>query len=357
MNHNKTISVIYYANNIIFILFINLLSLIFANAYAKETIIWQSNYDYVSIVSIDDSADKNDHPTKFSTQDIYEILRSIRLTEVDEGFFDIDVFNIFSDDNNADNVNDSRGFAVPHDALFNKNELRKISAPIAKALANSQPDEDIIFSISGKHGGTFGKSELSTTARLFYKNKQLNIIFGEVYVDIQKKYRKSGGTSDVPAQVDSKNLKNFRLNIGLRNNRADLPIEFITDNSHFIGSYKGKRRKDWLKVDLPVLLSELNKNKKNKQRKENIVEETNQLQQQTVEIDKEQEKLKQKVENLERLIQAREKSENQPAAKITPIKTNKSLEEKLSELKQLHEKEIISDDIYNEKVRKLLDEL
>ena len=152
-------------------------------------------------------------------------------------------------------------------------------------------------------------------------------------------------------------MKSFRLKTGSRTKKSKLPVAFITDNSHFIGAYNGKRRKDWLKVDLPVLLSELNKNKKIHQRNENIVEETNQLQQQTVEIDKEQEKLKQKVERLERMIQAKEQAPKQPVAKTMPTKTNKSLEERLSELKQLHEKGVISDELYNEKVRKLLEEL
>ena len=340
------------------IFFLLFTCLITFNAQAKETMVWQSRYDYVAIAPVDDS-NNNDHPAELSPQNIYDALASIRLTEAKQGFFDIDIFSAFSSDDEDEDTESNQGdnLELPIDALFTKKELRKISKPIAKALSRAKSNEDIIFSVSGRHEGFIGKSQLTTTARLFYKNKQINLVFGEVYADIQKKYRRSGGTSDVPDRASDKDLKNFRLKTGSRTKKSKLPVAFITDNSHFVGAYNGKRRKDWLKIDLPVLLSELNKNKKIEQRNENIVEETNQLQQQTVEIDKEQEKLKQKVERLERMIQEKEQAPKQPVAKTMPTKTTKSLEERLTELKQLHEKGMVSDELYNEKVRKLLEEL
>lgn len=333
---------------------------------AKENIVWQAGYDYVAIVPVDaKESSNNSHPYEISPKGVYSLLSSIRLAEADEGFINIDIFSMFSDKEDSESSEFDDVQAVEgdleqlSDALFNVSELRKISKAISQALAIAKPNEDIVFSVSGRHASFLGKSQLSTTARLFYKSGRLHLIFGEVYVDIRKRYVRSGGTSDVPDRVQLKDLKGFRLKVGTRDKKSKLPVEFVTSDSHFLHLYKGKKRKDWLQIDVARLMEEQEKHKKAETRKNDTVKETDELQQQTREINKEQEQLKDKVERLERLMEAKEKAQlkTEPAKPVAPAASAKSLEQRLTELKQLYDKGVITEDIYKEKVKQMLGEL
>lgn len=66
--------------------------------------------------------------------------------------------------------------------LLNDEELNEIAAPIAAALSKAGPREDLTFAVAGKHGfiGSFAGPRSVTSGRVFYKSGGLNIIFGEV---------------------------------------------------------------------------------------------------------------------------------------------------------------------------------
>ncbi len=317
-------------------------------AQDRENVIWQSGLDYVALLTVTDEPLANDHPIAFSQREIFELLASVQLKDADNAIFDLDFMNIFSRDEKD----------LPDSLLFNRSELSSLSKPVASALASATPNQDVVFRISGRHEKTLGKSNLTTTGRLFFSQGQLNLIIGELRVDIEKKYLMRGGYSDHAERVDYHKLKNFRLDTGSRTSDSNLDYTFVTDSSHHLKAFRGEKRQDWLLIDVATLRDEINAHKEKAQRKENIVDETVDLKQQTQQIDQDQEQLKKKVDRLERLLEARERSAQtarQPVTSRAP--SAKSVEQRLTELKSLYDKGMISEDIYKQKMSDILKDL
>ena len=69
----------------------------------------------------------------------------------------------------------------------------------------------------------------------------------------------------------------------------------------------------------------------------------------------EQEQLKKKVERMERLLEAKEKARQ---ASTPPVRSRtRSVEERLTELKTLYDKGIISEEVYHGKMKSILEDL
>jgi hypothetical protein len=68
-------------------------------------------------------------------------------------------------------------------ALFTPGELEIIAGPASKALAVATPDEDVTFAVIGLHPALMGlmKKPLVTTGRLFVSAEKLHFIPGKVH--------------------------------------------------------------------------------------------------------------------------------------------------------------------------------
>jgi len=338
---NKFSSIRYYLSFLILLLPLS------ANA-EKEIPYWTVGADYVALTDVDTKNVKNDHPVTLSPQTIYQILASIRLKDADKSLLNFDFLDFSSNDD--DEAGDDR--------LFNSSELKRISQPVSKALANAKPGEDVVFSITSSHDKALGSGSLSTSGRIFFNDKRLNLIIGELRVDIEQKYRKRGGYADISEKIDSRKLKNFRLRTGTRKSESDIDYTFVTDDVHFLSPYKDKFRKDWLLIDVAAMQQKFDESLEQAERKENIVEETIDIKQQTQQIDQEQEQLKQKVERMERYLEAKEKQE--AVSEVKPkqaVQKARTVEERLTELKKLLDKGYITNDIYQQKMQEILKDL
>ena len=308
---------------------------------AKENMVWRSNADYVAIVPIEKGANKNDHPVNLSIEGIYTLLESIHITDGNNSI--LDLFR----KNNEDN------FGVS--PLFSTSELRQLSIPIAKAFSKASPHEDIVFSITGQHEDAIGKSDLSTAARLFHRDNNIHIIIGDMRVSLAKKYRRRGGHSDRTPSADKMKLRNFRLKTGSRSRETELSSRLVTDKYHVLNRNQGKLRNDWMVINVGEMKNYISKDRELRKKNDKLVEETPSLKVEIENIDEQQEVGERKVDPLERSLQAREQAE-----KSTPLdghESGKNLEERLTELKKLRDKNLISEEIYEEKVKTLLKEL
>lgn len=316
----------------------------------KERVLWESRFDYVAL-EVESNSVNNEHPIKVSPQFVYQLLASIRLEDADSSWIDLDFLDFTSDDD--DEADEYR--------LFNSSELKKLSPPIAKALSKAKSNEDVIFSITSSHAKVLGKGSLSTSGRMFISEGKFNLILGEFRVDMEQKYRQRGGYSDVSEKIDYNKLKNFRLKTGSRIKKSSIDTTFATTELHFLKPYKNKFRKDWLLIDINAMQSKIAEQQELADRKENIVNETTDIQQQTQQINAEQEELKQKVERMERYLEAKEKQQNDKfLEKTKPAETLQkkgSVEERLSELKSLKDKGYITEDIYQQKMKEILNDL
>ena len=72
--------------------------------------------------------------------------------------------------------------------LFNDDELKILSENIPAALASAGADEDVTFAIIGHYVALMGflKERMVTTGRVFCRDGQLNIIFGEVHRSVKE---------------------------------------------------------------------------------------------------------------------------------------------------------------------------
>lgn len=65
-------------------------------------------------------------------------------------------------------------------ALVPAERLSELSTILAQALGDAQPDEDVVFHVFRTAGSWFGSERRVTTARVFYRNGALNLIFGDL---------------------------------------------------------------------------------------------------------------------------------------------------------------------------------
>jgi hypothetical protein len=64
--------------------------------------------------------------------------------------------------------------------LVPSEQLPELSAILAQALREARPDEDVVFHVFRTAGSWFGSERRVTTARVFYRNGALNLIFGDL---------------------------------------------------------------------------------------------------------------------------------------------------------------------------------
>lgn len=95
----------------------------------------------------------NDHPAEISARQVRAWLRELEVMPEDGGE------------------------PIP---LVPPEQLSELSALIAQALGDAQPDEDVVFHVFRKAGSWFGSERRVTTARVFYRDDALNLIFGEL---------------------------------------------------------------------------------------------------------------------------------------------------------------------------------
>lgn len=340
-----------YLKNIIKGIFVYLIIFSFPNyVIAKDIMLWKTKADYVAITPIEKGVRKNNHPVNLNNEEIYKILESIHIADKRSNILDLDLFDFITGEEKENNSEIN--------PLFNKNELSKLSGPISKAFAKVSPNEDIIFSITGQHIGKIGDDSLSTAARIFYSNNNIHVIIGDMRVSLEKKYRRRGGTSDRSSAADEMKLNNFRLKTGSRLKETKLSTRLVTGKNHTLNIIKDKTRNDWMVVNASEIKNYITRDKTLQTKKEKLVEETGSLKIKSQDIEEKQEVLKRKVERLEKHLEAqkrKEKLENKKA--LDNHSSEKSLEERLSDLKKLYDKNLISEEIYNEKVKTLLSEL
>ena len=96
----------------------------------------------------------NDHPAAFDPEQLQALLLSMRIRSADEGVV----------------------------TLASPARLGAVAEGLAEALARAQPNQDVFLMFFRSKDGRFGFSgeRLATTARVFFKEDQLNLVFDEL---------------------------------------------------------------------------------------------------------------------------------------------------------------------------------
>jgi len=131
----------------------------------SDSIIWKGNDQSVVLVQQDeDTAPPNDHPVTMAPGEIERMLSGLRFSHSD-------------------------GESAAPMAVFTDGQVEILGQALSTGLARATPSEDVIFSIIGAHQmspGAFARRNRLTAGRAFFRNGTLNVIFGE----IQSPYRK-----------------------------------------------------------------------------------------------------------------------------------------------------------------------
>ncbi len=124
---------------------------------------YEGRFSNVRIERSEPGAEPNQHPVAVDAASIRSLLASLRLAK------------------------------TKPEPLLSAAELDEISAPVAAALRKAKPDQDVTFAVSDRHGvmGPLAPREV-TTARVFRRDGQLNVIVGLVRRDFENELRGSG---------------------------------------------------------------------------------------------------------------------------------------------------------------------
>jgi hypothetical protein len=142
------------------------LTLSSTDAGAQE-VIWESGDQIVQLIrQDDDTAAPNEHPVGMSPDEVQAMLRLLRLRYTDE---EGDVASV---------------------SVFTNDEIDNLGKAIAIGLGRAAPSQDVIFHVIGARRlsqGAFGKRNRVSAGRIFYRDGNLNIIFGQVQTPYRKK--------------------------------------------------------------------------------------------------------------------------------------------------------------------------
>jgi len=111
--------------------------------------------------------------------------------------------------------------------------LPQLSVLVAQALGDARPDQDVIFHTFRKVGSWFGSTRRDTTARVFYRDGALNLIFGDL--------------DDFYSEQLDRDLQ--PITPGYRNTRSDFSGKLI-DSPEF--TYIGNRP-DWIRINTSAI--------------------------------------------------------------------------------------------------------
>ena len=116
---------------------------------------YRPRYGYVRIERIEAGAPDNAHPFSIPPDALSQMLAGLKV----EG-----------------------GVSISVEPMFTQGELKEIVPHLAAALAKAGPREDVTFAVTGKHGflGAYSSKSV-TSARVFVRERQLNVIFRLVH--------------------------------------------------------------------------------------------------------------------------------------------------------------------------------
>jgi hypothetical protein len=253
--------------------------------------------------------------------------------------------------------------------VFTVEQTDLLSEYLAKGLRSAKPDQDIIFALQKTIKRFFGlePEQFFVSGRAFYKNNRLNIIIGDY-----ERPRLSG--YEAAYDPTHMGIVRYDFNFGQRTKPSRFDKTLISLNGVENQEVNDKRRHDWLVIDVNVAwlaheqMIEARKKEQLAEKRKELREVLASEEEDIKQTEKEQETLRQQVEQLEQEVQAERPPPPEtapagatklapiPAVPAEPAAEATSLEERLMVLKRLLDQGLITEDIYNRKVEALLDE-
>ena len=190
-------------------------------------------------------------------------------------------------------------------SVFTAEELRNLAARIAEGLAKAGPRQDVTFSTIGSHprsGGGLVKDPGVNAGRVFYDDGKINVIFGELQSGYRKRLVYGQRTEDFTPRQE-----------GSRTKAAESDWALAARPGIELHSNAGGVRNDWVEIDTAAVAAGT------------------------------------------AAVSQAPAAATPPAA--TAAKSSADIEQRLKTLKELRDKNLISEEAYRAKMQELLSEL
>ena len=283
--------------------------------------VWKMQEQYVALAPWADQkstpVSKNQHPVILDVGEVRDALLSLELW-VDGGFF-----------RNEEAVR-----------VFSSAQVTAMVRYVVEGLSQAKPNEDVVFNIGG-YGSVAAdivKERYWTAGRIFYSDDKLNVIIGTYQVKKDRGARQVEGAHGI-----LNDYSDVQFNHGNRNSVAKMPGRISTTAGVALNSERGRERPDWVQIDVSAaalghrdsLIPDEDKKRdaKVKQEAAKLTVERRQMREEMARLRKELNKLK------------------RGGAGAS------SLEGRLVTLKELKEKQLISDDEFEDRRQAILEEI
>lgn len=283
-----------------------------------EDIIWEGTVNnYIKYDEQDDSKfGKNDHPIVLDEKDIVDALNALEYTDT----------SILGGETIV--------------SVFSYSQIKLLAEYLSEGLSKAKPNQDITYAIGGTSRKLLVLTKKSyTTGRVFYKDGKLNIIIGEydlVRSEAMEKELDPSGRGEV----------NYNFSHGYRNRTSNhfqaslIGIPGVTQKV-----IKGKPRQDWLEIDVK-LAADAYLAKKN-ERENPQLKQDQALKIEAAKLAKQRREMRAEMARLRKDMEQRTNESS----------SAKSIEERISTLDQLLEKELISKEEYAVKRKEILNDI
>ncbi len=285
----------------------------------EKGVLWERGYNHYIKYEKQDSSSfgKNDHPIDLDEKEIILSLRSLEFKE--QKFLSGETIN----------------------AVFGYRQIELLGEYLSKGLRNAKPEQDIIFVLPGSSKSLLILTKKSFVAgRAFYKEGKLNIIIGEY--DLIR----NAAVEKVIDPADKGNM-NYSFNHGSRSKKSNkftgsiIGVPGVTQNN-----IKGKLRQDWLIIDVKLAAEAYTAKRRD-------IENPSLKQDQALKVEAAK-MAKQRREMRAEMARMRKDMEQRTKDSYS---SGKSIEERISTLDQLLEKELISKDEYAVKRKEILNDI
>lgn len=206
------------------------LALVAALTCAADTprdviVLWSANDQWVKVEPQDDAAaPPNEHPAQLASEAINNALAALRIRIVDEDTA-----------------------AEAQRSVFTAEELRNLAPRIASGLAKAGPRQDVTFSTIGSHpraAGGLVKDPGVNAGRVFYDDGKINVIFGELQSGYRKRMVYGQRTEDFTPRRQ-----------GSRTKAAENEWALAARPGVELHSNAGGVRNDWVEIDSAAVAS------------------------------------------------------------------------------------------------------
>ena len=283
-----------------------------------ENILWESGKNlYIQL----DEQDKfrsgntppNDHPVTLDGKQITDALKLIILWEKEGIFGEAGSIKVFSD-----------------------SQANLLGNYLSQGLTKAKPDQDITFVLASLTGRLF-KERVYASGRAFYHDNRLHIILG-----VHNRHTDKG--AEAVAGGTGVSEMQYYFDVGSRAKSSDFKGNIITGDGIEAYTQGNKRRRDWIVIDVPVAAAAYIAQTEKKENPAGADAEAIRLE--AAKLAKERRDMRAEMAKMRK--EMNESMDNREELTI---------EERLAELDELHEKNLISDAEYEQKRKEILDDI